>query len=299
MSDKTFGVKVSEELHDRVKQMIEASGASAKDWFEKAVALSEIQDLKEGAKDFQSDLSELEVHTTRIYQLVANMVQRANYLKDDAVKNLTEKLESRDETISALQDDLKRFKEEVTVLAEEKAAGQTEKEGLTKQLEELRVTNENTQSLILEYKDKIDTLSSLVNQYKGYAEENERLKDLHSKEKAELLANSEQKESRYKSSIEELQTTVHDQRQAVTDLEAQLNKTIEESKKENEGLKVYYENQLTQVNDKKELEKERAILEVERKYQEKLEKAHEQYNQKIASLYEKLERGGKENNGKK
>jgi hypothetical protein len=37
------------------------------------------------------------------------------------------------------------------------------------------------------------------------------------------------------------------------------------------------------------LEKERAILEIERKYQAKLEKLQDQYNEKITSLYEKLD----------
>jgi chromosome segregation ATPase len=222
------------------------------------------------------------------------MVQRANYLKDDAVKNLTDKLDSRDETISTLQMDLKKLKEDIAILSEEKVFNKQEKEGLEKQVEELRVTNENTQSLIQEYKDKIDTLSTLVNQYKGYEEENKHLKEQHSTEKAQLLSSHEQKEARYKSSIEELQATVRDQQQALDDLEVRLTKKAEESRKENESLKVNYENQLTQVNDKKDLEKERAILEIERKYQGKLEKAHEQYNAKIASLYEKLERSGKE-----
>jgi hypothetical protein len=38
MSDKTFGVKVSEELYEKVKMMVENSGSTTKDWFEKAVA---------------------------------------------------------------------------------------------------------------------------------------------------------------------------------------------------------------------------------------------------------------------
>jgi predicted HicB family RNase H-like nuclease len=40
MADKTFGVKVSEELHDRVKEMIDANGITAKEWFEKAVSMT-------------------------------------------------------------------------------------------------------------------------------------------------------------------------------------------------------------------------------------------------------------------
>ncbi|WP_256239167.1 hypothetical protein [Bacillus sp. EB600] len=37
MSDKTFGVKVSEEIYDKVKNMIDVSGISSKEWFEKEV----------------------------------------------------------------------------------------------------------------------------------------------------------------------------------------------------------------------------------------------------------------------
>jgi hypothetical protein len=35
MADKTFGVKVSDELHDRVKEMIDARGITAKEWYMK------------------------------------------------------------------------------------------------------------------------------------------------------------------------------------------------------------------------------------------------------------------------
>ena len=49
MADKTFGVKVSEELNDRVKDLIEASGITAKEWFEKAVSMTELHAIKQGS----------------------------------------------------------------------------------------------------------------------------------------------------------------------------------------------------------------------------------------------------------
>lgn len=90
MSDKTFGVKVNEELHDKVKDMIEVSGLTAKEWFEKAVALVELQQIKEEVSDYKEDLTELEVHTTRIYELISNMVARSIYLRDAAVKEIAD-----------------------------------------------------------------------------------------------------------------------------------------------------------------------------------------------------------------
>lgn len=63
-----------------------------------------------------------------------------------------------------------------------------------------------------------------------------------------------------------------------------------------ENLKVNFNNQLTQITDKNELEKERVLIDVERNYQTKLQEVHESYNEKLARLYEKFEM--KESSGK-
>jgi chromosome segregation ATPase len=289
VSDKTFGVKVSEELYDKVKMMVENSGSSSKEWFEKAVALTEVQDLKTGAPDYKQDLSELEVHTTRIYQLVSNMIVRAGYIKDDAVRELSEKLESREAIISSLQSSVKDLQERLIQSEEAAKHHAAEREELTKQLEEQRGINSNNQALIQEYKDKIDTLSSLVNQYKGYATENAELKETFATEKESMTAEFQQKESLLVSSIEELKATVHDQEDQINRLTEKLNSTIQENTKEVESIKVSHDNQLTQLTSQKDLEKERAILEVKQQYQEKLQEVHDQHNERLARLYEKLD----------
>lgn len=289
MSDKTFGVKVSEELYDRVKNMIEISGGNAKTWFEKAVSLTAVQDLKDGSGAYKQDLSELEVHTTRIYELVANMINRAEYMKMGAVKELEGKLDSRELTITELQGNVKKLSEDLKRLEEVSQQAENDKKELTELLEGARAVNDNNQALIQEYKEKIDTLSSLVNEYKGYATENVEIKSKHAAEMEQMKAAFGEKESRMISSIEELKMTVRDQDALIHQLQEKLTRAIGNHENEVEALKANQVNQLTQLTDKKDLEKDRAILEIERKYQEKLEKIHEQYNEKIAGLYERLE----------
>lgn len=296
MSDKTFGVKVSEELYERVKGMIEVSGVSSKEWFEKAVALAAVQDLKDGSGDYKQDLSELEVHTTRIYELVGNMIQRANFLKDDAVRESDEKLASREVTILELQQSVKALKEQLSAAEEGFKQNEGEKMELSGQLEELRASNSTNQDLIKEYKEKVDTLSSLVNEYKGYATENLELKQTHTAEKEQMKVDFAEKEERMVSSIEELKSTVRHKSSIIDQLEEKLNVAIEDHKGEMENQKVNFNNQLTQLTDRKEIEKERAILEIERKYQAKLAEMQEQYNDKITRLYEKLDRTNDEEN---
>ncbi|NMD72797.1 hypothetical protein HHO41_21480 [Bacillus sp. DNRA2] len=289
MSDKTFGVKVSEELHDKVKLMIENSGITSKEWFEKAVALTEIQELKTGAPDYKQDLSELEVHTTRIYELVANMIQRANYLKDDAVRGLSEKLESKDLTITDLQQTVKELKERVEQSEAAAKQSATETQELNEQLEGLRSMNATNLDLIQEYKDKIDTLSSLVNEYKGYATENTELKERHASEKESMTANFNQRESELSSVIEELKEANSGQQDKINGLTSALNNAKRDHEKEMKSLQDNQVNELTQLTITKNLEKERAVLEAERKFQEKLQEVHDQYNEKLARLYEKFE----------
>jgi chromosome segregation ATPase len=266
MADKTFGVKVSEELHDKVKEMIENSGDSAKEWFEKAVAFAEAQSIKQGSPDYARELSELEVHTSRIYELVSNMVRQSIYLKDAAVKEVADKLEHREELITQYQEKANNAIEESKIANEALKSLEKEKGEVSKQLEEMRATNENNQLLIREYKEKTDTLSGLVNKYQAFAEENEELK----KEHAAVV-------ERLQSQLKELSGQTRDQSDEIKELEQEV-----------QSLKANHAVELERTIERKDFEREKALLEVERDYQEKLLQANEGYNDKIKQLYEEI-----------
>lgn len=273
MADKTFGVKVSEELHDKVKQMIENSGDSAKDWFEKAVALSELQYVKQGATDYSQDLNELEVHTTRIYELISNMVQRSIYLKDSAVKEVADKLQKKEAIIGEYQERTKVAIEELKQSKESVKGFEKEKEEALKQLEELRSTNENNQLLINEYKKNTDNLSSLVSKYQAYADENEQLKEQFSYEREQL-----------QSQIKEVTEQTDDQQDEIKDLKQQI-----------ESLQERHIVDVERLTEKKDYEKDKALLDLEREYQQKLLQSNEEYTNQIKELYKEMDNLRKEN----
>lgn len=272
MADKTFGVKVSEELNDRVKQMVEASGISTKEWFEKAVALTETNAIKQGATDYQQDLSELEVHTTRIYELISNMVQRSVYIKDHAVKELDDKLQQKESIIGEYQEKTKSAIEEAKAARELLKGVEQEKNELSKQLEDQRVTNENNQLLIHEYKEKNDTLSGLVAKYQGYAEENEQLKEQFSTEREQL-----------QSQVKEISIQNDGQQDELKELKQQL-----------QLLKDNHTIELERISEKKDFEREKALLEVEKEQQKKFLDENEKYNDKINRMYVEMNEMRKE-----
>lgn len=272
MADKTFGVKVSEELNDRVKDLIEASGITAKEWFEKAVSMTELHAIKRGATDYNQDLSELEVHTTRIYELVSSMIQRSIYIKDHAIKEYADRLDQKEAIISEYQTKATTSQEDAKVAMQMASALETEKADLLKQLEELRSVNLNNQRLIDEYKEKNDTLSGLVSKYQSFAEENEKLKDDFSKERERL-----------QSQVKEISTQNDQQQDEIKGLSQQI-----------ETLNRNHEIEVERLTERKDYEKDKALLECERNYQERLLTANNEYNERIRELYNEVSNVRKE-----
>lgn len=267
MADKTFGVKVSEEMYEKAKLVIDASGVSSKDWFEKAIALYEMNSIKQGSSDYTQDLTELEHHTTRMYELIVNMIQRSVYLKDSAVKDVANKLESKEAIINDLQQKTVTFKAELAIKNEET-------EGLQKQLKQLEEnfeTNQtmldNNQALIIEYKEKNDVLNGLVAQYKKYGDENEALK-------AELR---------------EVQTTLTTRAINAEQQANELAKNLEDSIADAQKAQTQYKENLQMSIEKKDLERQKALLDFERLQQEKLFQLSANHNEGIRSLYDQIE----------
>lgn len=265
-TDKTFGVKVSDEMYEKAKSVIEASGISSKEWFEKAVALYELNSIKQGSSDYTQDLTELEHHTTRIYELITNMIQRSVYLKDHAVKEVADKLESKEYIISDLQLQVQKYKEE---LNEKTQVAETLQDQL-KQVEEKLVANqttlENNQALINEYKEKNDVLNGLVAQYKGYGDENVALKEQLSEVQTQLTARALKAEKQ----VDE------------------LTRLLEETKAAAEIAKQRSEEAIQMTIERKDLERDKALVELERKHQESVNELNAAHTEEIRSLYAEI-----------
>ena len=266
MADKTFGFKVTDELYEKAKLIIESSGISSKEWFEKAVALYEMNSIKKGSSDYTQDLTELEHHTTRIYDLVVNMIQRSIYLKDHAVKELAEKLDSKDSIISEFQIQVVQLKEDITTATRLAADYEKQNAELVEKLKTNETTLANNQALIAEYKEKNDTLSGLVAKYQAFAEENEQLKADYTKVQTDFTEKLQAAEAHAGNLQNEL---------------AELKKvTAEDQKKHEEALKITLE--------RKDLEREKALVELERKQQAQVATLNEQHNEQLRTLYAEL-----------
>ena len=228
----------------------------------------EVKALQANTPDYAKDLTELELHTTRIYELVVNMIQQSVYLKDHAVKDVANQLESKESIITELQAKLTEQKEKVNQLTLENKQFTEQQTHLQKQLDEQKNTIDNSNLLINEYKEKNDTLSGLVTKYQGYAEENEALK----------------------TAFEAQQTAATEQIRQLEQAQQQANERIRELEKTLENAQLNYSRDLDIMQERKDLEREKALIEVERDYQAKLQAQHDKYNEKVSAMHAENER---------
>lgn len=273
MSMTTKGFKISEEFKEKVDKLIEDSGMDAKVWFERLVGLYELQQQKEVSPEYAEDIAELELHTHRINELVLNMMKRAEYKSQELTKKIDEVKESKDKIIFGYQQDLTEHQ----LLLQEKDelinSAIEEKEKAEKRYLELENINQNNLALINEYKEKIDTLSGLINEYKGYAEQYQSLQ-----KQLQTIQNEKNENEHRLNQLIQKQTT------QIKSLEQELHE-----------LKAKHEYEINRIIETSNLDKEKALLELRAEYQEKLQQANEEYNLKVRSLYEELENVRKRN----
>lgn len=273
MADKTFGFKVTDEVYEKAKLLIETSGLSSRDWFENALATYEVKALQTNAPEYTRNLNELELHTTRIYELVVNMVQQSMYFKDQAVREVSEQLEKKEQLLAELQEKLQTTKQSVQTLQADKDELTSIQAEQQKQLDEARTAIENSQLLIAEYKDKNDSLTGLVTKYQGYAEENEQLKVAFAEEKEALLTAA----TTEKQQLEQALTTATNEAKANETKATELEKALAEEKAKAEQATAL-------LQERHELALERAIVKAEREYQEKLQAQLDTTNTRITEL---------------
>jgi chromosome segregation ATPase len=265
--DPTFGVKVPQELKDKAQRMVKESGLTGKEWLETVITMLEMQSLKEGkAVDYQKDLSELEIHTNRINHLVANMITRATHEKEAVLQQIEGIKASKDEIIARFQTELSEVKGQIEGYKQQAEQADKSLVEAAKQAQQLQETNNNNKALIVEYKEKIDTLTGLVNEYKEYREQNRGLMSRI----VELEQDNNQRLTQVNGLIDEL---TRDKEQYGVNL-AQIEQRHKEA--------------LDRLQERLEVAKERELLEVRTSYQEKLHHANEAYTAKIQALYEEI-----------
>ena len=262
MADITYSFKTDEETRERIKQLIEESGISGKDFFGNLLSAYELEKVKEGSPLLTADIDELESLTKRINAIFINIGERVNTLQATHAEQLRQSQESGNSTIELLQQRIKSLEierlqdeERIQSFIEDKEQVESQASGLHSRINELEETIQDKNSLIGEYKEKLDTLTSIVNEYKAASGENQKLKS----ENAGLTAQ------------------IQDYQKQLDLLSSRLDDKAAE-----------YAEQLTKQQDALAITHEKNILELERKHQRELQEQQERHSRKLDEYENKV-----------
>ena len=254
--EKTKGFKVSEELREKINATIRASGLEDKNWIEAVTNLWLVQEAKVSLPNYSPDISELELHTKRINELVLNMIQRSAHEQNDVQRQISELQGENEELVQQIERLSKEIKTLLADREEDRDRYEKEKEEAARLLHQMEGASENHNLLIKEYKDKNDILTGLVAEYKAGYEQSNGLKT---------------EVNRLNQVISGLETKMVESNNVI--------KVMENSHKDN----------IERLNERKDIERERELLKMQTEYQTKLQSLNEESTKKLQTLYERLE----------
>lgn len=248
----TWGVKVTDEVREKIKNAMEASGLQGKDFIESMVCLYEANLTKASQPILAQEIAELETITRRIISMYLGLGDRVKTILDEKDRVQQEQQEQNRETTKLLSCKIQELEEKITNLSEanlqlhqEKEESQQEKVNLengyltkVNQLTKLTMSNE---ALIEEYKQKNDNLTGLIGDYKQD----------------------------------------RDKLQAVTFAAAAKDKEIQQLQ---DKVKAAAANA-----EKQALEHEKQLLQKDRDYQAQLQTLREEYNNQVKELLKQMQ----------
>ena len=205
------------------------------------------------------------------------MIQRTAFEKDEIQRKAEDLKESKRQIIEQCQLEISDLKKQVQLAAEEVDRYKTMKDEAERLVRQMEEAGENNKLLIQEYKEKNDTLTGLVNDFRQGYEESKALKE--EANRLNLLA-------------EKLQGDLQKEKEALDSLN-EIHKEVIRQADERQKTEV------ERIIERKEIEKERELLQIRTQYQDKLQKANEEYTAKIQSLYDQIEHLRKEQQNKR
>lgn len=271
LKPKSF--RIDDQIADRIKEISNHIGGNQQETFSKLVEAWEFQNGKAILTEKKADIEQFEKYATALTRMYMGSLEDNQNITETVRTEFEAMLHSKDTTIQDLQSQLttaKQLKEEATVQSKTYA-------------DENSRLNELIESLQKDYDSKIDNLQSSLTDKESL---NRALTDSCNDLKAKVDAMAADREE-----VTKLRKLLKD-----TSLERDLLKqSISEAEKAADRATTEHEKDLERVKAEMQILQEKAILEVERKYQEQIQSIKEdrqaeidKYQKKYFDLLEQL-----------
>lgn len=257
--------RLKEDTKEKIKQQLGGLGLTQEEYFNRVVSLMELENVKKNNL-FAINATEVQELTQRLYNIFINLCEQGNSFLENKNVELQELKQKYKDMLLDKEDVIHQLKEELQQVYNENNVLQNENEehkiGLMKiksdyekQIDQLESSLRDKNSLVDEYKSKNDTLTGIVEEYKGFKDENKALNG--------LLTVEQTKNNNLNDSIKEKEHII-----------IKLNKDIEE-------LKHKGKEEIKQLEERKDIERDKIILELNKAHQEEINSIRNEYAVKI------------------
>lgn len=253
--------------------MITESGLNAKDFISQIIQSYELKEVRKMQPVMDADIEELSLLTGRIHNLFINLCERVSSFQQQREEEFGVKLSEKDGMLAVFNDRIRVQEQKLIQYDENMVVLKKQYEDVWQQHTQTVEMCEAQKALVLEYREKNDTLTGLLSEYQEYRHQIESLKQAMEEEKI-LRCDIESKLREKDNEIRQLKTLVED-----TQKTAEL--------------------QLQQRLESLNIEKEKYILTLQKEQQNKLETAQQQYADKVKELLNMIEELQKAKSSKK
>ena len=272
MADSTWGVKVSDELKEKLQDIIKSDFGSSKDFIEQLVNLHELNKAKQDGNIFSDEVEELESLTRRVNNIFINANAKVKSLVADKDLKFSELIQGKASLIDTLQQTINQLKIENGELVASNDELVNLRNEHSSRVNELTESYNNVKALNEEFKTKNDMLTGLLTKYEKYPEQIEEVRA--------SLADARSKNAELADELKESAISIKG-----------LTNRIEASDREHasvlDKLKADYQRDLQAARELEELEKGKAILKLKEDQQKEMELSNAKHNTAIAEYQEK------------
>jgi chromosome segregation ATPase len=273
--NKTFGVKVPEELHNEARKL-QDDFKTGEEFLTALIQNYKADKVKEQLPMVATGIKDLQTYTKKIVDVYLNLCYSIENETTNLSEKFNERLASKDSTILKLQEEINQQNESYDSLQSAFNNVCKEKTDLFKEVNQLTETISHNKELIdnlkesiEQYKEKNDTLNGLVTEYKQFKDDIEDYKiKLHE-------ATDQNRADSY--TIESLNNQVKNLNAKVTQVEDAAEDEIKELEKE-------HEEEIIKIKEQEQFKQEKALLAKDKEHQKIINKINEDSNSDMKDL---------------
>ena len=190
MADVTFGVKVPEEMKNELSLLMKEHALSGKEFMSMLLASYKLDQAKDEAQLYESDIVELQSLVKRIQSIFLNMTEKSKFMLKEEQEVLEKVIAAQQEEKESLLIEKEALEKEVEQAKVKELEGQKREEALRKEIEKINneaqlqkkqlennlLLHKKFEEEVCQLKERISTLERLEIEINERNQENTKLK---------------------------------------------------------------------------------------------------------------------------